>query len=241
MSQATEFHASDFIFADLFCGEVNSDGEPRNRVLLDPKIGHEEAVDDILAPQDDLDLAIHRHCHDRHHDVVLGRGVIQVQAQGISGRFVDQLGIDLAKNAVQAGVAELPLKLGSGHFHLKGARGCTDEVETGPRVPAENGQPHEQHRRGRGPQDLQFVVPVRIFRLSSPVAKQKYQHSQCDLRENENDPRNAEGKAKLRVDLRSNVGDGFGKPPFLGCYKPDSCHSQKRVKNCERRGCEQST
>ena len=91
--------------------EPDLDRDPRDRVLLDAHLLQGEGVDDVLAGEGDERGPVHRQVElVDGRDVVLRRGVLAVEAEGIRLR-VDELEVGPPEEAVRPRVVDVPGEL----------------------------------------------------------------------------------------------------------------------------------
>ena len=97
--------------------EPDGDRQARDGVLLHAKLGHAEAVDDVLAPEPHDDRLVHGQIEliDRR-DVVLRGRIGAIESQGIRLE-VEQLDVRAAEYPVGAGIVDVPGELLAGDLN----------------------------------------------------------------------------------------------------------------------------
>src|SRR5260370_12405450 len=82
MTEPAKLGAENLILSRLNRREMHMDRKAGHRVLLEAHARNEETVDDVVRAQDHFNLAVHWYHHRSRHDIVFGRGVFLVAAQG---------------------------------------------------------------------------------------------------------------------------------------------------------------
>ena len=91
--------------------EPEGDREAGDGVLLHAKLGHAEAVDDVLAPEPHDDRPVHRQIElIERRDVVLCGRIGAIESQGVR-LGVEQLDVRAAEFPVGAGIVDVPGEL----------------------------------------------------------------------------------------------------------------------------------
>ncbi len=146
-----------------------------------------------MRAQDKFDFAVYRQLHDAGDDVVLGCGILGIEAERgfAAGRWIIEFRPGHAKLSVGSRVAEVPGKLHAGDLDraarwLRPARNVPP-----PRSAAHQVQPNEEDRGQHGPDDFQLGVAVRVAhrgRSGAAIPVLPHEQSQRALGQHEDDP-----------------------------------------------------
>src|ERR1700747_3434209 len=100
--------------------------------------------------------------HGSRNQVVFGCGIrcVETYRAFSACRWIDQLRLGCSELAIRARIAEIPLELHSGDFHLHGARLRWPETLGRPDGTAHQVQSDKQDESESGPGDLQAIVAV---------------------------------------------------------------------------------
>ena len=155
--------------------EPDGDGEAGDGVLLHAKLGHAEAVDDVLAPEPHDDRPVHGQIEliDRR-DVVLRGRIVAIESEGVRLQ-VEQLDVGAAEYPVGAGIVDVPGELLAGH--LNDQRFVLRRQAIDPRGPQRDRESDQENGFDDGHADLEIrrsvrrdplVVRHRVPRLPEP-------------------------------------------------------------------------
>src|SRR5436853_1799869 len=196
--------------------EVNPDRHTRHEILLEPEVGHKEAVYHVFGFQNQLNGSVRRNGDGRRYYVVLGRRILGIETERISIRVAHLKRIKLAECVVRAGVAEVPGELLGGHLNRERIRRSFVKVQARPNLLAEYSKSHKD-RGGYGrPRHFELVATVGVSSVALPAAAELKDHkAQCDLRQHEHDRHNDKREHELVVHQLSVLGDRRRKPPFV--------------------------
>ena len=139
--------------------EPDGDRQAGDGVLLHAKLGHAEAVDDVLAPEPHDDRLVHGQIEliDSRDVVLRGRiGAIESQRVRLE---VEQLDVRAAEYPVGAGIVDVPGELLAGH--LNDQRFVVRGHVVDPRGPQRDRESDQENRFDHGHADLEIGRPVR--------------------------------------------------------------------------------
>ncbi len=119
VAHAADLRAEDGVGAGGGGGEVDVDGLAGDGVLLEAELGDEEAVDDVLRVEAEVDLAVGGEDELGGEDVVVAARVGGVDAEGVALAGGDEARVGAAEGGVLAGVAEVPGELHAGDLDLE--------------------------------------------------------------------------------------------------------------------------
>src|SRR5262245_20136688 len=109
MLHTAEFGTGNLVFAEPGCGQPHGKRKPGYGVLLDAELWHKEAVNDILAAQEDPNWAVQRHSNDVLRQNIIAAGAIfRIDADVIAYRVIDELRTSPAELPVGARVTNVP-------------------------------------------------------------------------------------------------------------------------------------
>src|SRR6266478_9962591 len=165
MTQPAEFRASDLVVSRRNRGEVHVNGQAWHRVLLEAHGRNEEAVNHVVSSQDHFRFAAYRQVHRSCNEVVSGCGVGGIETHGAfsAAGWVDQFWLGCSEFAIRSRIAEIPLELHSGNFHLHGASLRGPETLGRPDGTAHQVQSDKEDESKKSPGNLQTIVAVRIM------------------------------------------------------------------------------
>src|SRR5579883_1442202 len=219
MAQPAELRARHFVGADLVGLEVQRNFHAGDDILLHPQLPHEEVVDDVARMQDELDVPAGGHLERGAHDVVLGRGVLVVEAERVAGGIIDEFEIGAAEFAVRPGIAKIPGELLGHDLDRDRIRRHFVEMHARPDLGAHHDEAEEEDGRGAGPKRFELVVAVRITGAAAAIAEADDDVSQRELRQKKDYAHHHQGAHELRVISDSVLVNGRWKPPGPGRKK----------------------
>ena len=113
---------------------MDRDGEARDRVLLHAKLGHAEAVDDVLAPEPHDDRPVDGYIElIERRDVVFRGGIVAIESERVRLQ-IEQLEVRAAEYPVGARIVDVPGELLAGD--LNGQRFTSGRHVADPRGPS---------------------------------------------------------------------------------------------------------
>ncbi len=136
VAETAELRADNLVLPDSVRREMHGNHHAGNGVLLQTQLAHKKIVYHVLRAQQQLDGMIDRHGKRRDNDVVRARGIVGIQAEGISGGGADKSRVEPAEFSVRARISKRVDELGGGDFNLNRSRTGLREgsVGTGPRT-----------------------------------------------------------------------------------------------------------
>jgi hypothetical protein len=200
VAEAAELGAGQLVLARLGHLEPLADLPPRHRVLLHPELGYEEAVDDVLRLEDDVDHLVHRHVD-----------------------LVEELLVVLgAELAVRARVRDLPVELLGRDLDDEIAR-RQGHLDARPGRHRQHGQDHEDDRGHDGPDDLERGGAVRVARAPpGPVTVRDQERDHRDRDQDEGHAGDPVDDVEQPVDIPPVRRDVFRQPPVEHAICPSS-------------------
>src|SRR5580698_10620072 len=171
----------------------------------------------IAGVHDELDGLADGNLQRGAHDIVLAGRILVVEAEGISGRIVYLFEVRIPKLAIRTGVAESEGELFGHQLDRDGVRIRIGKVYGNPDLGARQNNTHEQNGGGSSPDGFPLVVAMRIAGAAAVVAKAEDRPTQGELGEQEDDAGDDERAHELRVVSQAVLGNGWRKPPDLGC------------------------
>jgi len=120
MAKAAYLGAEDGVNAGCDRGEMDMENLAGNGILFEAHRWNEEAMNDILRAEGEIDLMVYRQDQLTGDNIVLAMFVSWIEAKRITRSRCDDLWPSVAEGRVGAGISEVPLELSSGNFDLHG-------------------------------------------------------------------------------------------------------------------------
>src|SRR5579859_4945057 len=119
MSQPAQLGARDLVVSNLCWQQMRMNLHAWDRVLLEAHGRNEKAVDDVLRPQHELDIAACGQDQCARNNVVLARPIGRINAQRVSLISSGKpLRIHAPESPVRPRITEIPLELNARNLYL---------------------------------------------------------------------------------------------------------------------------